>query len=557
MFRQTCRLTISATCGLALLACAVTSRAHFLWIKTITHDGRPHAFLFFGENALDEAYHLPDSLADSKAWVRTDGDKRRPLPLAEWQGDDRIGLGAPLDAVPCVLEASEQYGVYGTALLVYSAKHVHAGSIEEFNAAAASKELALDIVPQVNGKQLELTILWKGKSLPDAEVSVAVGDADAVKKTTDERGRVTLEPEGDGVMSVLASRTDEKLTGELGDKKYDHGLHYVSLTIDWPVSAKSSARETSAAQARAVLPRLPEPLSSFGAVVSDGWLYVYGGHTGTEHEHSAENLSNHFRRVRLTGNAGRTQQWEELPMQTPLQGLAIVSYDGKVYRVGGMSARNATTDDEEDLHSTAEFAEFDPSAGQWNALAALPAPRSSHNAVVIGDRLYVVGGWTLSGSSPGEWQEDALVYDFSDPAAGWQQLPKPPFTRRALAAAHWNGKLVAIGGLDEAGEVAQSCDFFDPVAGDWSEGPKLPGDGHAGFGASAWNLEGELYASGLTGILFRLSDDGSQWKQVGRLVKPRFFHQLVPAADGRGLLAVGGASREGHLADIEWIDVGK
>jgi hypothetical protein len=74
------------------------------------------------------------------------------------------------------------------------------------------------------------------------------------------------------------------------------------------------------------LPPLPEPLSSFGAVVSEDWLYVYGGHTGTEHEHSAENLSNHFRRVRLTetGNAGDAQEWEELPMQTPLQGLALV-----------------------------------------------------------------------------------------------------------------------------------------------------------------------------------------------------------------------------------------
>ena len=48
--------------------------------------------------SLDEAYHLPESLADSKAWLRTGGGKRRDLPLAEWQGDDRIGLGAPLDA---------------------------------------------------------------------------------------------------------------------------------------------------------------------------------------------------------------------------------------------------------------------------------------------------------------------------------------------------------------------------------------------------------------------------------------------------------------------------
>jgi uncharacterized GH25 family protein len=565
MFRPTCRLTISATCGLAILACAVTSRAHFLWIKTITQEGRPHAFLFFGENALDEAYHLPDSLADSKAWVRT-GDKRRALPLAEWQGDDRIGLGAPLGAVPSVLEASEQYGVYGTALLVYSAKHVHAHSIEEFNAAAASKDLTLDIVPRVNGKQLELTVLWDGKPLADAEVSVAVGDAEAIKKTTDERGRVTLEPEGDGVVSVLASRLDKELKGELNDKKYDHGLHYASLTIDWPVSAKPLTRETSAAkpplgrelgaERRVGLPTLPEPLSSFGAVASDGWLYVYGGHTGTEHEHSAENLSNHFRRVRLTetGKAGDAQQWEELPMQTPLQGLALVAHGGKIYRVGGMNARNRVPEDEEQLHSSAEFAEFDPATGEWTALSHLPAPRSSHNAVVIDDRLYVVGGWALSGSSPGDWQQDALVYDFSDPRAGWQKLPKPPFNRRALAVGQWNNHVVVIGGLDEEGEVSQRVDMFDLQTGDWSEGPDLHGNGHAGFGVSAWNLNGELYISGLRGVVYRLNASGSEWEEVARQARGRFFHQLVPAPGG-GLLAVGGASREGHLADIEWISV--
>ena len=123
-------------------------------------------------------------------------------------------------------------------------------------------------------------------------------------------------------------------------------------------------------------------MSSFGAVVADGWLYVYGGHTGEEHEHSAANLSKHFRRIQLDGGT----EWEELPMQTPLQGLPLVAHGGKIYRVGGLNMRNATTKDDEDLHSTAEFAEFDPATSKWTALAPLPAARSSHNAVVIGDQ---------------------------------------------------------------------------------------------------------------------------------------------------------------------------
>jgi hypothetical protein len=541
---------------LTFWASAATASAHFLWVKTITDEGRPHAFLFFGENALDEAYHLPESLADSKAWLRTADGKRRELSLSEWEGEDRIGLGAQLDDGPCVLEASEQYGVYGTALLVYSAKHVYAGSTGEFNAAGGSKELALDIVPRVNGSQLELTVLWDGKPLADAEISVAVADAEAIKKTTDENGQVALTPKGAGIVSVLANRMDKTLNGKLNDKPYDHGLHYASLTFNWPVQGKPSARNTSHANAPA-LPPLPEPLSSFGAVVVDSWLYVYGGHTGTEHEHSAANLSKHFRRMRLAGYGDDIHKWEELPMQTPLQGLALVSHGGKVYRVGGMNARNPTIDDEEDLHSTAEFAEFDPSTGQWSTLSPLPAPRSSHNAVVIGDRLYVVGGWALSGSSPGEWQQSALVFDFADPKAGWQTLPDPPLNRRAIAVGHWNDRVVVIGGIDEEGKVSQRVDLFDPDTGEWSDGPELPGNGgHSGFGVSAWNLNGKLYVSGLRGIVYRLGDAGSAWEDVVGLARGRFFHQLAPAPRG-GLLAIGGASRDGHLTDIEWVDVGK
>ena len=51
-------------------------QAHFLWVKTLTENGKPHAFLFFGENVLDEAYHLPESLAASKVWIRTKAGKR-------------------------------------------------------------------------------------------------------------------------------------------------------------------------------------------------------------------------------------------------------------------------------------------------------------------------------------------------------------------------------------------------------------------------------------------------------------------------------------------------
>jgi N-acetylneuraminic acid mutarotase len=334
-------------------------------------------------------------------------------------------------------------------------------------------------------------------------------------------------------------------------------MHYASLTFGplGDADAKPPKTEKAASapipiEPQTALAPLPEPVSSFGAAVSDGWLYVYGGHIGGEHEHSAANLSQHFRRIKLEGGA----EWEELQMQMPLQGLALIAHGGRIYRVGGLNARNATKDDEEDLHSTADFTVFDPAGGKWESLAPLPAPRSSHNAVVIDGKLYVVGGWHLHGQSPGHWQADALVYDFARPDAGWQELPEPPFKRRAIAAGKWQGKLVVMGGMDEKENISRRVHLFDPHASSWSEGPKLPGTGMMAFGTAACDLDGQIFVTGLQGVVYRLNEAGSAWEEATRMATGRFFHQLVPTSDGR-LLAVGGASRENHLADIESIGI--
>jgi N-acetylneuraminic acid mutarotase len=554
------RRIFSIACGGAILALAIPCQAHFLWVKTVTVDGQPQGLVFFGESPTDEAYHFPEKLAKTKLWSRAADGKQSEVATKGIETDDRVGLIGPLrdDQAP-VLQTSQQYGIYGMALLKYHAKHVRGTTADEVNAAGTSKELKLEVVPHIKGSEVELTVLWNGKPLPDAEVTIAVGDKDPIEKKSDKDGRVNFKPDGGGLVGVLANTMEKDLAGELDGKPYKGVMHYASLTFNLPAKGEAVSKEASAPQPKtaaapgssaAVLPPLPKPVASFGAVVADGWLYVYGGHQGEEHEHSAANLSNHFRRIQLEGGT----EWQELPMQTPLQGFPLVAHGGKVYRVGGLNMHNPTTKDAEDLHSTAEFAEFDPANSKWTALAPLPAARSSHNAVVIGDRLYVVGGWRLEGKSPGTWEPDTLVYDFSKPDAGWQKLPLPDFKRRALAAGIWKDKLFALGGMDESSKPSMRVDFFDPQSGKWAEGPKLPGAGMAGFGASAWNLDGNLYVCGLRGIVYRLSDTGSAWEEAGRMESPRFFHQLVPAPHG-GLMVVGGASVKGHLATIERIEL--
>src|SRR5687767_10100869 len=77
---------------------------------------------------------------------------------------------------------------------------------------------------------------------------------------------------------------------------------------------------------------LPHRIASFGACVCDGWLYVYGGHTGKTHTYSTDDVTGRFFRIRLGGG----DRWEELPAGPACQGLALLEHRGQIYRIGGM-----------------------------------------------------------------------------------------------------------------------------------------------------------------------------------------------------------------------------
>ena len=290
-------------------------------------------------------------------------------------------------------------------------------------------------------------------------------------------------------------------------------------------------------------------VTSFGAAVAGGYLYVYGGHRGSPHRYSAEEQSNQFWRLNLAKPAA----WElaaEGPRRT---GLAMVAYKGQVYRLGGWEAKNAVGENW-DLHSQADLARFDEKTGQWQDLPALPAGRSSHDAALIGSKLYVVGGWRLAGPGDGEWHTTAHVCDLAAKPLAWHEIAPPPFNRRALAVAGWQGKLYVIGGMDDSNDMTTSTSIYDPSSNAWTSGPKLPGTPHDGFGASAFGTEQGLFATTGAGLVCRLADDGSAWQTVGKLNHPRRFHRLVADDEGR-LLVVGGTSRMGKVKEVELIEV--
>ena len=538
---------------LAILAIAVCSpaSAHFVFVKSATHEGgADEAVVFFSEAGHVDGERMPANVGKTKLFVRPAMDgKRVPLSVKEEDRDGWVALfgGLKKSQKNYSLEAHCDYGIYHGSLLRYRAKHIRYRNAKKLAKIATAKEFELDVVPSVNGDQLTFMTLWKGKPTPDVELAVEDANGKMTEVTSDKHGKASISMKNTGLFAVRAHHVVADDKGEFEGEEYEAANYYTTVTIEVLPAVKPKK-----VAATKNYPELPEAISSFGGVISGDYLYVYSGHTGKAHAHSKHNLSQHFRRISLKN----PKAWEELSFEEPLQGLPLVAHGDLVYRIGGLRALN---DDVEspDLHSSDSFASFDPKTKAWTSLTNLPEPRSSHDAVVIGDQLFVVGGWKLSGDSDGEWHEHALVADLSKKPITWEKLPVP-FQRRALAASSRDGKLYVIGGMNEDHDIERTVSVYDPDAKEWSEGPAMPGEGMNGFGVSAWNLDGMLLVSGTDGRVHSLSSDGSKWDTAAELKTPRFFHQLVPAPQVHHVLAVGGASmRQGHLNNIEVIRLDK
>ena len=250
----------TAQAGVVVLIAFNQANAHFLWLKSDAPDDQPEAVLFFGESAADEAYHLPEALADTEIWCRTPGVERTRLKTTKVENDDRIGLVAPIpdaprfdtprrnDQAPQVLEATRQYGIYGDFLLTYYAKHVCTANNAELAAVGPSPDLKLDIVPKATDEGIELTVFWEGKPKAGVDVNVTLDgnneDAEPQKLKTDAAGKVTVKAGDGGLVAVLANFYDATQSGELGGKKYTSAAQYATLTFRWRKSSRDSGIES-------------------------------------------------------------------------------------------------------------------------------------------------------------------------------------------------------------------------------------------------------------------------------------------------------------------------
>lgn len=480
-------------------------------------------------------------LADAKLFVRDATGTDRPLAVPPKDVEQASFAVALPGTGPRVLHGTVDLGVRGRKpgdahRLVYFVKSVVSDPLD-----AATKPpvaLPVEFVVEVGHHCYHLRLLVDGVPAPKQPMHLLLADGSDLEIETDADGRTP--PLMPGRVGAWA-RDWKTENGEVGGRAFAQVRRYATFVADLPdPHAAKPVRDASArragATARAV-GSLARPVASFGAVAHDGWLYVYGGHTGERHDYSTATVSGRCERVRLDGLVAGKPEWESLPSGPRVQGLDLAVHDRRVLRAGGMQPRNADGE-EADNHSLAEVAFLPTGGGSWHAMPTLPVARSSHGVAVVGDTMLLVGGWTMRGNDArGEFATQALALDLAAATPTWREVQQP-FRRRALVAVAQGDRVFAMGGFDESDRASLDVDVLHVPTGTWTRGPSLPGDAQNGFGPAAAVVEGRVFVSVASGELLRLAADERSWEVFGHST-PRIVHRMV--AHGSKLVILGGA----------------
>jgi N-acetylneuraminic acid mutarotase len=164
-------------------------------------------------------------------------------------------------------------------------------------------------------------------------------------------------------------------------------------------------------------------------------------------------------------------------MPEPRTEFSAVLLDNKIYVIGGSGEKGITK----------TVYVYDPRTDQWATVAPLPEARDHMGASSYDGKLYVVGGFNGNDIPT----DQLLIYD--PDRDEWQEGKPMPRALGALAAQFINGTLYAVGGVDSSHQVVSTNQAYDPDTDTWTERQPMPTARHH-FASAV--VDGKLYVIG-------------------------------------------------------------
>lgn len=251
-----------------------------------------------------------------------------------------------------------------------------------------------------------------------------------------------------------------------------------------------------------------------------------------------------------------------VPAERGISSAATV--DEKIFMIGGNEPKAGAIE-------TDRIDVYYPMNDSWviDGAPRMPAIRThlSRNAPVIGDRLYVVGGWngysaqstnfvfnittnTWSTATPmpkalygmqqttyngkiysfgGDYggyggNEQSVTYEYTPSPSGsgsWTTKASMSTPRDMAAVLTFNNKIYVIGGETSGNTPTNAVEVYDPISNTWETKSSLP---FAEKYASGWILENTIYILGWSNKTYRYDSSTDTWAVIGNLpVKSNSF----------------------------------
>jgi len=101
----------------------------------------------------------------------------------------------------------------------------------------------------------------------------------------------------------------------------------------------------------------------------------------------------------------------------------------------------------------------EPVLSEWTSTAPFEGPRTSHAAFVAGNRIYVLGGLFVAGTSP-TMLDDVQVAELGNDGAvlstGWRTVGHMPSARSGHGLVAFDGRVYLVGGYSGAGTLGDT-----------------------------------------------------------------------------------------------------
>ena len=259
-----------------------------------------------------------------------------------------------------------------------------------------------------------------------------------------------------------------------------------------------------------------------------------------------------------------TERWEQLPdMPIALGYAASVVVGSRLYVLGGLTGEKRES-------RRVYVLEWKDTVYRWTRLADLPAPRLFAKALRIGENIFLLGGMTRfepydsSGTccTSKSATRDLIFLNTTDAQHGWQRLPSFPGAKRWLFCAESDGESIwMIGGIDQQLTTDPTTEYdevwrYNVLEKIWRQTTSLPAATRGTTPLGSLMLEGRLLIFTFAKKVWELNSRPSGLARVSPLPEEVFVDQFF-WVNGR-IIGTGGENKlEGPRRRSESTFVGR